>query len=117
MYELNGYKYKFKRPNVRVGLRLQVLMEESENNKNAIEELCEIAVSHLIIYMKDGNKDVEVDNPTLEYCDELFGNPFFTAEIVRNFGEEMRAFLEDLPSYKSNLVAPKKVGKSNISKS
>lgn len=117
MYELNGIKYKFKRPNVRAGLRLQAILEKAETDNNAIEELCEIAVNHLVIYVKDGKKEVEVESPTLEYCDNLFDNPFFTMEIVENFGEEIKGFLEILPSYKKKLATLKKGEKSNTNKS
>lgn len=106
MFELNGYKYEFKRVSVESALEIQTLIGATgEEEKKAQKRLCEIAVNHLVIYLKDGGKEVAMESPNFEYCSELFENPFFALEIVASFGEVVKGFLERLPSFKKSLKA------------
>lgn len=104
MFELNGYKYDFKRVSVESALEIQTLIG-GDDDKNAQKRLCEIAVNHLVIYIKDKGKETSIESPTFEYCSELFENPFFALEIVASFGEVVRGFLERLPTFKKSLKA------------
>lgn len=109
MFELNGYKYDFKRVDVESALEIQSLIGATgDEESKAQKRLCEIAVKHLQIYIKDKGKETIMESPSMEYCAELFENPFFALEIVANFGEVVRGFLERLPSFKKNLKAVSK---------
>lgn len=116
MFELNGVKYDFKRIDVESALEIQTLISaEGEAEKQAQKRLCEIAVSHLRLYLKEDKKEVVVEAPNLDYCADIFQNPFFTLEIVASFGEVVKGFLELLPSFKKSLAVKGK--KQGISKS
>lgn len=128
MFELNGVKYEFKRVSVENALRIQQIMSESEQisdpkrSQELERELLEIAYSHLVICLKEGNTERKIDcgaddlAKNKDYVCDLFGsNPFFLSEIIISFSEVIRGFLELLPTIKKRQSeSTLKIQNSNI---
>lgn len=100
MFELNKVKYEFKRVNVETAIEIQTLIsKDGDVSGESQKRLIEIAVEHLVVYLKQGDSEIREEGKDLETYAHIFDNPFFTLEIVEKFGEVIKGFLEKLPSF------------------